>query len=241
MHRLVQWVSGLAAGLLLGVLPTRGAATSKGNLASLPSELPALEARLASDPTNVLILVRTALECHNRAAFGSDDSAALLKRARSCLETVLQQEPGNTFARTLLGSAIIISAREPIWPGTRIRRVREGLAVMDAALLQNPDDADARFTRASNNLFLPDLFKRKERVREDFNWLQERADRQEFAPDFRQYVYLYHGAAQKRWGDMARARALWEAGLNVDPGSRVADELRKELEGHSELGRIRSQ
>jgi hypothetical protein len=241
MHRLVQRVKSLAAGLLLGVLPALGAATSKGNMASLPSDLPVLEARLAADPTNVLILVRTALECHNRAAFGSDDSGALLKRARSCLETVLQQEPGNTFARTLLGSAIIISAREPIWPGTRIRRVREGLAVMDAALLQNPDDADARFTRASNNLFLPDLFKRKEWVREDFNWLQERADRQEFAPDFRQYVYLYHGSAQKRWGDMARARALWEAGLKVDPGSREADELRKELEGHSELGRIRSQ
>ena len=214
-----------------------GAATSKGT-DLLPSDLAVLEQRIAQEPTNVVVLVWTALQYHNQAAFGAPDSSKVLKRARAVLESALVADPGNTFARTLLGSAIVISAREPIWPGTRIRRVREGLAVMDTALRENPDDPDARFTRASNNLFLPDLFHRRETVRADFAWLQERADRGEFAPDFRQYVFLYHGYALKRWGDTKRARELWEAGLNIAPSSKVAAELRHELEGHSDLARI---
>jgi|GEM_PF-849212 len=225
--------------LLLWLAPTSGfaVATSQSN-PSLPSDLTALEARLVAEPTNVSVLVRTALEYHNKAALGGDGLAKLLKRTKSCLEVALQQEPRNTFARALLGSAIIISAREPFWPGTKIRRVREGLTLMDAALQDDPNDPDARFTRASNNLFLPDLFERKEVVRTDFEWLQVRADRQEFAQDFRQYIFLYHGFAHQRWGDLKRARRLWESGVAIDPGSKVADELRRVLAGHSDLNQI---
>ncbi|MFO1458135.1 MAG: hypothetical protein U1G08_01910 [Verrucomicrobiota bacterium] len=239
MNRLLPQALVIAGAFLAGVLSATAAATSQGQ-PSLPSDLPTLEQRITAEPTNVVVLVWTALQCHNQAAFGSRDSTQLLKRARTHLECALQVQPSHTFAKTLLGSAIVISAREPIWPGTRIRRVREGLAVMDAALRENPDDPDARFTRASNNLFLPDLFHRRDVVQADFAWLQERADRGEFAPDFRQYVYLYHGYAQKRWGNPARARELWEAGVKIAPDSKVADELRHELEGHSDLARISS-
>ncbi|MBL9175194.1 MAG: hypothetical protein JNL10_16770 [Verrucomicrobiales bacterium] len=237
MQRLLLHALVVAGALLTGASPAAAAATSQGQ-PLLPSDLTTLEHRISEEPTNVVVLVWTALQCHNQAAFGAKDSPQLLKRARACLESAVRVQPSHTFARTLLGSAIVISAREPIWPGTRIRRVREGLAVMDAALRENPDDPDARFTRASNNLFLPDLFHRRETVQSDFAWLQERADRGEFAPDFRQYVYLYHGHAQKRWGNPTRARELWEAGLKVTPESTVADELRHELEGHSDLARI---
>lgn len=237
MNRLFPRIVPVAVAILVGQWSATAAATSQGQ-PSLPSDLTVLEQRISAEPTNVVVLVWTALQCHNQAAFGAKDSNQLLKRARTCLESALQVQPSHTFARTLLGSAIVISAREPIWPGTRIRRVREGLAVMDAALRENPDDPDARFTRASNNLFLPDLFHRREIVQSDFAWLQERADRGEFAQDFRQYVYLYHGYAQKRSGNPARARELWEAGLKIAPDSKVADELRHELEGHSDLARI---
>ncbi len=224
---------------LLGLGPLWAAATSKG-MPDLPSDLSLLEARLEREPTNRLVLIRTALEYHNQAAFGGEGQAKLLERSKSCLNLLLELDPQNTFARTLLGSATVISAREPFWPGTKIRRVREGLALMDSALKADPDDADARFTRASNNLFLPDLFDRKSVVQTDFAWLQERADREEFALDFRQYVYLYHGYAQKRWGQKDRARQLWEDGLAVDPASKVAEELRRELSGHSDLAQIKA-
>lgn len=237
MQRHLTRAIAVAGAILLGFSRVAAAATSQG-APPLPSDLTELEQRISSEPTNVVVLVWTALNCHNQAAFGAKDSSQLLKRARVHLECALQVQPSHTFAKTLLGSAIVISAREPIWPGTRIRRVREGLAIMDAALQEGPDDPDARFTRASNNLFLPDLFHRRDIVRADFAWLQERADRGEFAPDFRQYVFLYHGYAQKRWGNLARARELWDAGVKIAPDSKVAAELRHELEGHSDLARI---
>ncbi|HAB18003.1 MAG TPA: hypothetical protein PLX89_03955 [Verrucomicrobiota bacterium] len=222
---------------LFSALRSFAGATADGS-PSLPSDLAGLEARLAADPTNVAVLVRVALEYHNEAGLGGDEAPAKLKQARTCLETALKQQPTNTFARTLLGSAIIMSAREPFWFGAKLRRVHEGMALMDAALSENPDDPDARFTRASNNMFLPDRFQRREVVRTDFEWLQTRAERGEFAADFRQYVYLYHGFAHHRWGEKKRARELWEAGLAIDPKSKVADELRCELSGKSGLARL---
>jgi hypothetical protein len=113
--------------------------------------------------------------------------------------------------------------------------VRDGIVIMDEAITMNPDDADARFTRASNNLFLPDFFKRRHVVEEDFQWLQSRADRGEFPVEFRQYVFLYHGLARKRWGEQDRAESLWKAGLAINPKTKVAEELRKELAGKTAL------
>lgn len=238
VRKLQRW--GLVLGSqILSLSLLWAAATSKG-MPDLPSDLALLEARLEQEPTNTMVLIRTALEYHNQAAFGGEGQTKLLKRSKNCLNALLELDPQNTFARTLLGSATVISAREPFWPGAKIRRVREGLALMDAALKENPDDADARFTRASNNLFLPDLFDRKSVVQSDFAWLQERADRGDFAVDFRQYVYLYHGYAQKRWGQKERALQLWEQGLAVDPTTKVAEELRRELSGHSDLAQIKA-
>lgn len=188
-----------------------------------------LEAELARRPTNTATLVELARLHHNRATLGGGDAAQHVARAETHLRTLLSLQPRHAFGRALLGSATILTARDAFWPGTKIRRVREGLALMDAALEEFPDDAEARFTRASNNLFLPDLFERRGIVEADFAWLQERADRGGFPAEFRQYVCLFHGRAWQRWKQPERARRLWESGLTVDPDSKVADELRREL------------
>ncbi|MFZ9855225.1 MAG: tetratricopeptide repeat protein [Limisphaerales bacterium] len=201
----------------------------------LPSDLPALEAYIAANPTNNLALIRTALEYHNKAAFGGKVAKQLVQQTKDCLNKVLQVEPTNAFAKALLGSVVVVSAREPFWPLAKIRRVRDGIVIMDEAIAMNPNDADARFTRASNNLFLPDFFNRRDVVEEDFQWLQSRADRGEFPVEFRQYVFLYHGLARKRWDEKERAESLWKTGLAINPNTKVADELRKELAGKSAL------
>ncbi len=233
------WIMLLAAwsGFLAAVVPSEGAATARGDLPPVP-DFETLEIRLQTESTNAPLLISAALAFHNRAAFGDKNAETWLGRSRHCLEQVLQLDPQHTFAKTLLGSATVISARDAFWPGTKIRRVRDGLALMDAALAANPDDPDARFTRASNNLFLPSLFHRDGIVRADFEWLQVRADRGEFVPDFRQYVHLYHGMALRLTGETEAAQKLWEAGLAVDPNSKVAAELRDALSGHSSLARL---
>lgn len=187
------------------------------------------ERQLAANPTNRTALVQLAKAHHNEATRGGDDAPAHTAKARDYLGRLLRLDPQHAFGRALLGSTTILTAREAFWPGTKLKRVREGLTVLDAALSEFPDDPDARFTRAVNNLFLPDLFERRKVVEADFQWLQERADRGEFDREFRQYVFLYHGRAWARWVTPERAKDLWQRGLNIDPQSKVADELRREL------------
>lgn len=189
------------------------------------------ERELAANPTNRIALVQLAKAHHNEATRGGDDAAVHTTKAKDYLGRLLRLDPKHAFGRALLGSTTILTAREAFWPGTKMKRVREGLAVLDAALAEAPEDPDARFTRAVNNLFLPDLFDRRKVVEADFQWLQARVDRGEFAPDFRQYVLLYHGRARAKWLVPGRAKELWQNGLAIDPKSKVADELRRELAG----------
>ncbi len=189
-----------------------------------------LERQLAAGPTNGVVLVQLAKLHHNEATRGAKDAAFHTAKARTYLDRLLAQEPKHAFGIALLGSTTVLTAREVFWPGTKIKRVREGLVLLDAALANAPDDPDARFTRAVNNLFLPDLFERRAVVETDFKWLRERTDRGEFDPEFRQYVFLYHGRALVKWAAPERAKEAWQRGLDIDPQSKVADELRRELE-----------
>lgn len=188
-----------------------------------------LEARLAREPANRDVLVLLAREHHNAATRTTKDASVHTSRALKLLDDLLRLDSRHAFGRALLGSTTILTAREAFWPGTKIKRVKDGLALMDAALRDSPDDHNARFTRACNNLYLPDLFERRVVVERDFAWLQERADESQFDAEFRQYVFLFHGRAHSKWGDQRKAFSLWEAGLTVDPKSKVADELRAEL------------
>lgn len=189
-----------------------------------------LERQLAASPTNGVVLVQLAKLHHNEATRGAKDAAFHTAKARTYLDRLLAQEPKHAFGLALLGSTTVLTAREVFWPGTKIKRVREGLVLLDAALANAPDDHNARFTRAVNNLFLPDLFERRVVVEGDFRWLRERADRGEFDSEFRQYVFLYHGRALAKWAAPDGAKEAWQRGLDIDPKSKVADELRRELE-----------
>ena len=193
------------------------------------AERAACEAKLAAQPTNCAVLLALGKLCHNRATLKVPDAGDAVALAEKYLKRLLQLEPRHAFGRALLGSTIVLTAKEAWLPTTKISRVHRGLAEMDAALKDSPDDENARFTRASNNLFLPDFFDRKDIVMADFAWLQERADKGRFEPEFRQYVVLFHGQAQEKYGDKVRARKLWRAGLAIDPKSKVADELRHAL------------
>lgn len=188
-----------------------------------------LDAQLAANPTNAAVLLQLAKLHHNEATRGATDAVFHVGRAQAHLATLLAAQPKHAFGRALLGSTTVLTARDAFWPGTKLKRVREGLAQLDAALAEFPGDHDARFTRAVNNLYLPDLFERRSVVEADFGWLRERVDRGEFDAEFRQHVFLYHGRALVRWKRPADAATAWNSGLAIDPQSKVAEELRREL------------
>ncbi len=213
----------------LGIVLTVAGLLADGTDRAAHRQIAELEAKLAANPTNAAVLIQLAKVHHNEATRGAEDAAHHIARAKAHLGILLANDPKHAFGRALLGSTTVLTAREAFWPGTKIKRVREGLALMDAALADFPEDHNARFTRAVNNLYLPDLFERLVTVTADFQWLRERADRGEFDAEFRQYVFLYHGRALAKWKRPAEAATAWNAGLAIDPQSKVADELRREL------------
>jgi hypothetical protein len=212
-------------GALLAIVNLWAEGTDRAALRQLAE----LDAQLAANPTNAAVLIQLAKLHHNEAARGAEDAAFHIGRAQAHLSALLAAEPKHAFGRALLGSTTVLTARTAFWPGTKLKRVREGLAQMDVALAEFPDDHNARFTRAVNNLYLPDLFERRSVVEADFAWLLRRPDRGDFDAEFRQYVFLYHGRALAKWKRPADAATTWTAGLAIDPQSKVADELRREL------------
>ncbi len=110
--------------------------------------------------------------------------------------------------------------------------MKAGIAEMDAAARMAPDDANVRFTRASNNLFLPGFFKRDAVVKSDFAWLDEKVRGQpaELGTEFCQWTYCFHGLAKKKFGDASSAERLWADGVKLDPNSEAARRIRRECQ-----------
>ena len=188
----------------------------------------ALEAAYQTNSRNPQLLFDLGHLAHQQAVTGD---AAAVKLAERYLRELRQVAPTNAFGQALLGSAIVMKAREAFLPTTKLKWVRQGCAEMDAAVAAAPDDLNARFTRASNNLFLPDLCGRKEIARQDFEWLHRETTRAgTTAPkDFRQYAALFYGIALQKWGESTAARNRWQEGLALDETSAVAEDIRKTL------------
>ncbi|HTI69919.1 MAG TPA: hypothetical protein VMF06_08135 [Candidatus Limnocylindria bacterium] len=197
-----------------------------------PLQRKALESKLAQDTNNVSVLVELGRLLHNEAALEKAHPKELVREAEKIFRRVLVLSPTNVYAQAMLGSTVVMTAREAFLPTTKIKTVRKGLEQIDAAVAAAPEDAHVRFTRASNNTFLPEFFHRRELVVADFEWLVARitAHPGDYEVELRQYVYLYYGVASQKFGDKEKARKLLETGLALDPKSKVAERLRSQLE-----------
>lgn len=206
---------------------SRAVAAAKGE-AHFSLQLATLESAYRSNTQSSAVLFQLGHLCHQEAIQGNSTAAKLAERYLTELRHV---EPTNFFGRALLGSAIVMKARDAFLPTTKLKWVRLGCAELDVAVTNAPADANVRFTRASNNLFLPDVCGRRSLVRQDFEWLtreiQERPARYE--DSFRQYVALFHGTALHKWGAAAAARNRWNDGLEINPQSAVAEEIRRAM------------
>jgi tetratricopeptide (TPR) repeat protein len=189
-----------------------------------------LESQLAAKPDDAATLIALGKLCHNESTLGQNDAKATAKLANDYLSRALKLQPTNAFARAMLGSTITLGARDA-FVFKAMKLVKQGLGEMDAAVQMAPDDANVRFTRCANNVFLPDYFKRREIVLQDFAWLTEQTTKapEKFEAEFRQYVALYHGMARKRYGELDKAAELWQAGVAIAPGTPVAEQIRKRL------------
>ncbi len=78
---------------------------------------------------------------------------------------------GSALAATLAayqGALLTLRARHAAWPPQKLRSLREGLALLDRAVVANPEHAEARYLRLMSCYYLPGFFGRGGSVRADF-------------------------------------------------------------------------
>ena len=197
-----------------------------------PMQRAALEARLAKDTNNLEVLLELGKLLHNEAALEKSHPKELVHEAEKMFRRALAISPTNVFAQVMMGSTVVMTAREAFLPTTKIHTVKKGLEQMDAACTCAPENCEVRFARASNNTFLPELFHRRALVVSDFDWLiaHIKEHPHEHPTELQQYVYLYYGVASQRFGEKEKARTLLQTGLEIDPKSKVAERLRSQME-----------
>lgn len=80
-------------------------------------------------------------------------------------------QPGTPLDATLTayqGALLTLRARHAAWPPQKLRYLREGLALLDATVTAQPENAEVRYVRLMSCYYLPGLFGRGGSVRQDF-------------------------------------------------------------------------
>jgi phytoene synthase len=96
---------------------------------------------------------------------GLDAVAALESRLATPAPAIERQ------LRAYRGSFTTLLAKHGGWPRERLRNLREGFELMDAAVAEAPDAADVRYIRLMSGFYLPGIFGRGEEVERDLDAL----------------------------------------------------------------------
>ena len=196
--------------------------------ASFAEQLAILEAQLKSDPTNTVLLFKAGDLCHDE---GARDNAKAVVLAEKYLGRLLALDEKHAMGMALLGSVLTMRARDAFWPNTRLDYVKRGLKAMDAAVKLAPDDAEVRLVRALNNAKMPNFLNRDEIARNDFEWIWEKVQGQpeKYRNDLKQNAALHYGLSLHKNKRLEEAKQVWKKGVEIEPSSDLAGEIRLHL------------
>jgi hypothetical protein len=168
----------------------------------------------------------------------NDRVAALYQRALAgdaravvdciaALDSILKTEPGNQLARVYLGSAYTLRSRDLSFGREKLNTLKQGLALMDAAVSAAPSNARVRLIRAVTNESMPFFLGRRTIARDELYALAEivRRDPTKLDAEDRQLLYLNAGLAAKQSGDKEAAVKLWRLGLTKPADPKLTAEL----------------
>jgi 15-cis-phytoene synthase len=127
-----------------------------------------LEARLSAGPFEPALGMDLARALYFRAV----DDAGAVDTGRAALDRLRAEAPDFARAHAPLvlaydGAFSMLDARHGRWPHARLRAVRTGLARLDAAVAQAPDNLEIRYLRLVSTHYLPSFFGRRDTARED--------------------------------------------------------------------------
>ena len=126
-------------------------------------------------------------ELYRRSLAGDKDA---VNQCIEKLEAVLATNPKNQLARVYLGSSYTLRSRDLGFGPTKLRVLKQGLAVMDEAVAAAPNEYKIRLVRALTTNSLPAFLGQRSKSKNDFEWLAQMAKKNpdSFEPDDLQIV-----------------------------------------------------
>ena len=146
-------------------------------------------------------------------------------RAHEALAALERDYPGDPVAKAYHGSLELLDAAHNWAVWNLHKQASEGLALLDQAVTEAPDEPEARFIRAATSWHLPGFYRRKAQCEADFGWLSERAETDardgRLPPELAAAAYNYWGADPGGAERFARgAGGVWDSGAGggAEPG-----------------------
>jgi hypothetical protein len=101
--------------------------------------------------------------------------AAAIPRGLAAVESARAHGNANPAVLSAYqGALITLRAKHGSWPPARLSHLREGLAILDQAVRDEPDQVEVRFLRLLSCYYLPGFLGRRGTVRADFAMLAVR-------------------------------------------------------------------
>lgn len=140
-------------------------------------------------------------------------------------EACLGRDSKDQLARAYLGSACALRAKHSFWGPTKLKFLKRGRALLDAAVLSAPDDARVRMVRAIGYYKVPERFEVRSVALADFRYLVPVAKRSSGKLTTRErQAVLYH--------------AFLAYGEEGDPGVEDLKKLCHRLDPKSDYGKL---
>jgi hypothetical protein len=175
--------------------------------------------------------VKEALHLHDTCIAGGTEE---VRAAEVALQRWIEREPSDALARVYMGSLLTIKSSKA-WIGPqKLRYLKEGVRMMDAAVEAAPDRPEVRFVRGVNSHQLPGFCGRRKTALDDFRILIEQlrdpnSRAAGFSAETRQAIYYYAGLVFQRADDVSLAREVWQTGLALAEHTEIANKIREQL------------
>lgn len=151
-----------------------------------------------NDKANWRDLLKQAIDLHQRGVAGDQKAC---QKAYSLLLKIKSMTARESIVEAYLGSTMVLLGRDEKNPEEKVRKVLEGLKILDRVVASDGNNMDIRILRAYVCFHLPDdVFHRMSTAISDFNYLIKRYQRDPSIFTAKQYNQLARDlkAAQSR-------------------------------------------
>ena len=152
-----------------------------------------------------------------------------IDEAIEALNKTLELVPDSPPAKGYLGSAYTKKANTVSAIDEKMEYLQQGLDIMDKNVEDHPDNFIARFIRAENSYYLPDMFERINTSIEDFAALIPMSEKEDRYKDLKPYLMLRLGQSYNKAKQPARAKAILEQVVKDFPDTQNAKQAAKLL------------